>query len=78
MHFTNISEFTIEIIGYIAMFLVGISFLMKNVRTLRFINLIGCLIFIFWGILINKPPVYILNSFIVLVNFYYLFLRKKK
>ena len=72
------SDFTIEIIGYIAMLLVGISFLMKNVRTLRMINLIGCLIFIYWGFLINKPPVYILNSFIVLVNFYYLFLRKKK
>jgi len=71
------TEFTIDIIGYVAMAIVGGSFLMKNIRTLRLTNTIGCLIFIYWGGLINKPPVYILNSFIVLVNFYYLYFKKE-
>ena len=72
------SKLTINLIGYTAMTIVGVSFLMKNIKTLRLMNLTGCLIFILWGILIKEPAVYILNSFIVLVNFYYLFLRKEK
>lgn len=72
------SELIISLIGYTAMTIVGVSFLMKNIKTLRLMNLVGCLVFILWGLLIKEPPVYILNAFIVLVNFYYLFLRKEK
>lgn len=67
----------INILGYIAMALVGISFLMKDIRTLRLFNLVGAATFIVYGILLNEPPIYILNSFIVTVNLYYLFLKPK-
>lgn len=71
------SDTTIEIIGYVAMGLVGISFLMKEIRVLRFFNLLGASTFILWGVLLKQPPIYLLNSFIVLVNLYYL-LKKKE
>ena len=66
------SETTIEYIGYLAMLLIGVSFLMKDIKKLRLMNLVGAAIFIYWGYLISEPPVWILNSFIVLVNIYYL------
>lgn len=65
-------KLVIEIIGYVAMALVGISFLMKDIKTLRFFNLLGASVFIIYGILLRQPPIYILNTFIVLVNLYYL------
>ena len=72
------NETAIEIIGYIAMGLVGISFLMKKIKTLRFFNMLGAATFILWGILINQPPVYILNTFIVIVNLYYIIRYNKE
>ncbi len=66
------TDSTIEIIGYIAMAFVGISFVMKGIKALRLFNLIGASTFIVYGILLNQPPIYLLNTFIVLVNLYYL------
>ncbi len=64
----------VDIIGYMAMGFIGISFLMKEIRTLRLLNLVGAGLFIVYGFLLTPPqaPIYILNSFIVLVNIYYL------
>jgi hypothetical protein len=70
------SETTIEYIGYAAMAFIGISFIMKDIRKLRMLNLIGAGLFIFYGILLHQPPIYLLNSFIVIVNLYYLFQKK--
>lgn len=67
----------IDILGYLAMALVGISFVMKDIKTLRLFNLVGASIFIVYGILLCEPPIYILNSFIVIVNLYYLFFNPK-
>ncbi|MEN8928769.1 MAG: uroporphyrinogen decarboxylase [Flavobacteriales bacterium] len=71
------SATTIEYIGYLAMAFIGVSFLMKNIRTLRLLNLIGAALFIYYGILLNQPPIYLLNSFIVLVNLFYLSKKKE-
>jgi hypothetical protein len=73
------NELYIEIIGYIAMTLVGISFLMKEIKALRMLNLLGASTFILYGVILSQPPIYILNIFIVLVNLYYLIkLNKEK
>jgi len=62
-----------EIIGYIASAIVLISFLMKNIKKLRVINTIGCLIFIVYGVLLNfSIPIIITNSVIVGINVYFL------
>lgn len=65
-----------EYIGYAASALVLISFIMKNIRTLRIVNTIGCLFFIAYGILLFSIPIIATNAAIVLINAYYL-LRPK-
>lgn len=62
----------VEYIGYLATAFVLLSFLMKNIITLRIINIIGCAIFILYGILISSWPVLITNSTIILINVFYL------
>ena len=71
------SDSIVEYIGYVAMAFIGVSFLMKDIRKLRLLNLIGAGLFIFYGIFIKQPPIYLLNSFILLVNIYYLFQKKE-
>lgn len=75
MDFSSITY--IDWIGYIASILLIISFMMKNVKTLRIINTFGCACFIYYGILLgNALPIIITNSFIVVFNLYYLFIKK--
>ena len=66
-----------EWIGYLASFFVLLSFLMRNIVTLRYVNSIGCSFFIAYGILLDSWPIIITNVAIVCVNFYYLFINKK-
>ena len=63
-------------IGYAAMACLLVSFLMKNVRTLRIVNSFGCAIFIVYGILLPSIPILITNAAIVLINLYYLLLKR--
>ena len=69
----------VEIIGYIASAIVLISFLMKNIKKLRIINTVGCLIFIVYGVLLNfSIPIIITNAVIVGINIYFLIKMKVK
>lgn len=66
-----------DIIGYIAMALLLISFLMKDVKKLRIVNSIGCAFFVAYGfLLVTSWPIIITNSAIISINLYYLILRK--
>ena len=66
-----------EWIGYIATLILLISFTMKNLRSLRIINSIACLLFVVYGIMLsNAWPIIISNAAIFTINFYYLFLKK--
>lgn len=68
-----------EIIGYIASLIVLSSFLMKNIRTLRIANTIGCLIFVVYGVLLGfSIPIIATNVAIVIINLYYLLKVKKE
>jgi len=70
---------TTEIIGYLASLAVLLSFLMKNMRTLRIVNTIACSIFIVYGVLLAYSiPIIITNGAIVIINLYYLFVKEKK
>lgn len=66
-----------EWIGYLASLFVLLSFLMRNITTLRYVNSVGCLFFVAYGILLDSWPVIITNVAIVCVNFYYLVVNKK-
>ena len=65
-------------LGYIAMVILLISFLMKDVKTLRIVNSFGCFAFAIWGILIEEWPVVITNIAILGINIYYLTFRLNK
>ncbi|MFV8224756.1 uroporphyrinogen decarboxylase [Christiangramia aquimixticola] len=67
-----------EWIGYLASFFVLLSFLMRNIVTLRYVNSVGCLFFVAYGVLLDSWPVIITNVAIVCVNVYYLFINKNK
>ncbi|MDY3536890.1 uroporphyrinogen decarboxylase [Riemerella anatipestifer] len=67
-----------EYIGYLASAFVAISFLLKEINKIRMVNLIGCLLFVTYGFLIDSLPVIITNILISLVQIYYLFLAKKQ
>ena len=65
-------EYT-EWIGYLASIALIISFMMKNVRTLRMINSVGAILFIIYGVMLETSwPIIITNVFILAVNIYYL------
>jgi hypothetical protein len=63
----------LEWVGYLASIIIMASMLMSSIIRLRWINMIGALLFAFYGFMIGAPPVGILNGFIVLINVFYLF-----
>lgn len=66
-----------EWIGYLASLVLIISFMMKNIRTLRIINSLGAILFILYGIMLQISwPIIITNTFILGVNCYHLVKRK--
>jgi len=66
-----------EVIGYLASLFVLLSFLNKDVRRLRIVNSIGCGLFVLYGVLLPSLPIIITNVAILIVNSYYLIIRKK-
>lgn len=69
---------TLDLVGYAASAVVLISFFMKSIKTLRIVNSLGCAIFILYGFLFDSVnlPIIITNLGILLVNGYYLFIKK--
>ncbi len=62
-----------EWVGYLASVVLMISFLMKNINTLRIINSFGAVLFIIYGIMLAISwPIIITNTFILGVNIFYL------
>ncbi len=68
----------VEIIGYSASFFIMLSFLMKNMTTLRIINSVGCAFFVAYGFMLDPTawPIIIPNVFICCINLYYLLIKK--
>ncbi|MBN4071101.1 uroporphyrinogen decarboxylase [Crocinitomix catalasitica] len=66
-----------EWIGYLASAAVLSSFLMKKMRSLRIVNMLGCSIFIVYGFALNVSwPIVVTNVAIVLINLYFLTMVK--
>lgn len=62
-----------EWVGYAASAVLMVSFLMKNIVTLRMINSLGAILFIIYGFMLNISwPIVITNVFILCVNVFYL------
>ena len=69
----------VEWFGYFAAALVVLSFVVgSKVRTIRFINMLGAIAFLIYGILLDvNLPIIIPNAFITCIQFYYLFIKKE-
>jgi len=59
-------------IGYTASLIVLISLLMSSIKKLRWINLVGALIFGIYGFMINSIPTGFMNVGIVIIDIYFL------
>ena len=68
----------VEWIGYLASLIILISYITKNITTLRVIGTVGCILFVAYGAVIESWPLVITNATIVLINLYYIFIKKKK
>jgi N-acetylglutamate synthase-like GNAT family acetyltransferase len=62
----------LEYLGYLASAVVLISLLMTSIKKLRWINLIGSILFGVYGFMIGSIPTGLMNFGIVLINIYYL------
>ena len=62
----------ILVVGYLASLLLAFSLLVNNDLKFRWLNTLGCLCFIAYGILINALPIIITNSLLLLINLFYL------
>ncbi len=72
-------DFSVETVGFIAMFLLVISFIPKKLGLIRIINMVGCIFFVLYGILLGwKWPIIISNGLIACIQLYHLFIANKK
>ncbi|HZW62171.1 MAG TPA: uroporphyrinogen decarboxylase [Flavobacteriaceae bacterium] len=70
-----------EWVGYLASFMVLLSFTMKNIKMLRLVNMTGCILFVIYGFLMPSLrvglPIIIANGAIVLIHLYFLIKTNK-
>jgi len=71
----------VEVIGYLASIIVLCSFTMKDVKKLRMVNMVGCLLFVIYGFMMSTLriglPIIITNAAIMGINMYYSFVAKQ-
>lgn len=67
-----------EVLGTIASIIVLISFLMKDERGIRKVNIIGALVFVIYGIGISAFSVWFLNGALFIIHIYKLIKMKKE
>lgn len=59
-----------ELIGTLASIIVLISFIARGESKIRIINIIGALIFVIYGLLINAFSIWFLNGMLILIHLY--------
>lgn len=64
--------FNFELIGYLAAFLVLISFVLKDIKWIRIINIFGGIFWIIYGILIASLSNIFMNIALIIVHIFYL------
>lgn len=62
----------LEILGFAASLIVLVSLLMSSLKKLRWINLVGALLFGVYGFMIGSLPTGFMNLGIVIIDIYYL------
>ena len=68
-----------QYIGYAASFFIVISFLVKDLKKIRIINLVGCICFVIYGVYMGMLwPIIIPNAILSFVQIYYLLKKDDK
>lgn len=67
-----------EWIGYAAYLFIVMSFLVNQLKSVRIINMIGCLCFVIYGTYFEAWPVVIPNAILIFIQLYFLFFKDKK
>ncbi|MCY0969055.1 uroporphyrinogen decarboxylase [Chryseobacterium wangxinyae] len=66
-------------IGYAASLFIVLSFVLKDLRKIRIVNMVGCICFVVYGFFSGMLwPVIIPNAIICFVQIYHLLTEKKK
>ncbi|WBV59315.1 uroporphyrinogen decarboxylase [Chryseobacterium camelliae] len=66
-------------IGYSASLFIVLSFILKDIRKIRIVNMIGCICFVIYGIFSGMLwPVIIPNGLICFIQIYHLLTDKRK
>lgn len=68
----------INTLGYIATAATGLSFLMGDIKKLRLVNAVGCLLWIYYGVMLNSMPIIITNLGILLTHIIFLINELKR
>lgn len=67
-----------EIIGLIASIFVLVSFIPKEIKWIRCVNIIGCIVWIIYGILSGALSVWIMNLLVMIVHLFHLVKYSKR
>ncbi len=60
-------------VGYAASFFVVLSFILKDLRKVRVVNLIGCILFVIYGVFSSMLwPIIIPNAILCVIQLYHL------
>lgn len=65
-----------EIIGVLATLFVLASFLVNDMRKVRYINIVGAALFVIYGYLIGAFSTWLLNGLLIVIHIFYLKKRK--
>ena len=61
-----------EIVGYLGSAFVLLSFLLKDIKKIRLINIVGAAFFVFYGIYTETWATAFMNLALIIVHIYYL------
>lgn len=62
----------IEIFGLVASAMVVISFSFRDVKLIRIVNIIGSIMYVIYGFVINSISNMVMNAILVCIHLYYL------
>lgn len=71
----------LELFGYLGTALVLVSFIMRDIKWLRAINMAGGLVSLIYALLVNTMPVVVLNASLICINAYqlvHIIIKEKK
>ena len=63
----------VELLGILATIFVLLSFLFNEPKRIRIVNIIGAILFVVYGLLLNAVSVWLLNGALIGIHIYYLF-----